>query len=86
MNKIATIGQLLIACIALLISLIMSYVSIRVTDEKQDQRIMYLEAQRNELNTTIQELNNKVNVKLDMIQNTQTLILIELQNKQDRPK
>jgi len=81
MNKVVTVGQLIVAVIALVLSLITSYVSVRVNDKEQDVRIQQLETRNLELINSFE----KFNLKLDQIQNSQTQILIQLQDKQDRP-
>jgi hypothetical protein len=82
MKQTATVGQLIVAVIALILSLVTSYVSVKVNDKEQDVRISNLETRNLEL------INNfeKFNLKLDQIQSSQTQILIQLQDKQDRPK
>lgn len=82
MKRQLSIAEGLVAIAALAGSMLAAYVNIRVTDREQDIRIQQLEIQRTEFNISIRNLNDK----LDMMQTTQTQILIELQNKKDRPK
>jgi hypothetical protein len=82
MKQTATVGQLIVAVIALILSLVTSYVSVKVNDKEQDVRISTLETRNLELINTFE----KFNLKLDQIQSSQTQILIQLQDKQDRPK
>ena len=82
MKQTATVGQLIVAVIALILSLVTSYVSVKVNDKEQDVRISNLETRNLELINTFE----KFNLKLDQIQSSQTQILIQLQDKQDRPK
>jgi Trk K+ transport system NAD-binding subunit len=81
MNKVATVGQLIVAVIALILSLITSYVAVKVNDKEQDVKIQNLETRNLEMVNSFE----KFNLKLDQIQNSQTQILIQLQDKQDRP-
>lgn len=82
MKRQLSIAEGLVAIAALAGSMLAAYVNIRVTDREQDIRIQQLESQRTEFNMSIRNLNDK----LDLMQTTQTQILIELQNKKDRPK
>lgn len=82
MKQTATVGQLIVAVIALILSLVTSYVSVKVNDKEQDVKIQNLETRNLEMINTFE----KFNLKLDQIQSSQTQILIQLQDKQDRPK
>jgi len=82
MDRSVKLGHLLLAVFSLAITLITAFVSIKVTDGQQDIEINNLKANKLELIN----LYEKVNLKLDQIQNSQTQILIQLQDKQDRPK
>lgn len=82
MKRQLSIAEGLVAIAALAGSMLAAYVNIKVTDREQDIRIQQLESQRTEFNISIRNINDK----LDLMQTTQTQILIELQNKKDRPK
>lgn len=82
MKRQLSIAEGLVAIAALAGSMLAAYVNIKVTDREQDIRIQQLESQRVEFNMSVKNLNDK----LDMMQTTQTQILIELQNKKDRPR
>ena len=82
MKRQLSIAEALVAVAALAGSMIAAYVNIKVTDREQDIRIQQLESQRVEFNISVKNLNDK----LDLMQTTQTQILIELQNKKDRPR
>ena len=82
MKRQLSIAEGLVAIAALAGSMLAAYVNIKVTDREQDIRIQQLESQRVEFNMSVKNINDK----LDMMQATQTQILIELQNKKDRPR
>lgn len=73
MKKEITIGQLLAAATTLLIAVITGWITLnnKVSENTSDIN-------------TLKNNNDKVEKKLDKIQETQTMILIELQNKKDR--
>lgn len=75
-------GELIVAAVTLFTMGLTAYINVRVTDQEQNTRLEKLEGQRIEYNQTIRDINET----MKDIQETQTQILIQMQNKQDRPK
>lgn len=82
MKKEISMGELIVAAVTLFTMGLTAYINVRVTDQEQNTRLEKLEGQRIEYNQTIRDINET----MKDIQETQTQILIQMQNKQDRPK
>jgi septation ring formation regulator EzrA len=80
LKRSATIIEMIASFVTILVVIVSAYVSITVTQARQDERIKQLENNYNEIKDRI----NNVDAGIREVNKGQTEILLQLKDKQDR--